>query len=146
MGYLKRDGSYIELEFCVCGCNNQEIRYSITHNPHGDTFNGCRIYCNNCSLSIGNKQGVDKPDGEIEKLLISLWNSNMLLYRSKIKPKLNLSNLTIENLSAALNVVHISLREDMLDKVIDIFELILKKGSDTTIGDIEELKKEWGIE
>lgn len=53
------------------------------------------------------------------------------------------NNLTTKELDAALRMAGIHIHRDLLDKVIDVAEVIIDKGGDATIKDIEALKLIW---
>ncbi len=55
-----------------------------------------------------------------------------------------IENVTVENLKAALRQVGIEVNAVILDRIIDVVELLEMKGSQTTIKDLHDLKKEWG--
>jgi len=54
-----------------------------------------------------------------------------------------IDNVTVKNLGSALRMCHIQLTEDVIDKIIDLVELIETKGDDTSISDIFELQDSW---
>ena len=54
-----------------------------------------------------------------------------------------IDNVTVENLNIALRVFGIQLNVNVIDKIIDLVELIEKKGDSTSIGDIASLHNEW---
>lgn len=53
------------------------------------------------------------------------------------------NNLTTKVLDAALRMAGIHIHRDLLDKVIDVAEIVIDNGGDTCIEDIENLKLEW---
>ena len=53
------------------------------------------------------------------------------------------NNLTTKELDAALRMVGIHIHRDLLDKIIDVAEIVIDNGGETTIKDIENLKLEW---
>lgn len=54
-----------------------------------------------------------------------------------------IDKVTIGNLDIALRACDIKLELETIDMIIDIFELLLEKGDDTTLIDIYELKQTW---
>jgi uncharacterized protein YnzC (UPF0291/DUF896 family) len=54
-----------------------------------------------------------------------------------------IDKVTVTNLDIALRMVNINLNKEIIDKVIDLVELIEQKGDDVTIKDICKLKEEW---
>jgi uncharacterized protein YnzC (UPF0291/DUF896 family) len=61
----------------------------------------------------------------------------------KIRQPIDL--VTVKNLDMALRMCKIEISETILDKVIDLVELIENKGDDVTIKDICELQAEWVV-
>ncbi len=57
--------------------------------------------------------------------------------------KLPIDKVTIKNLDIALRMVGIQLDVNIIDKVIDLVELIENKGDDVTIKDIVSLQQTW---
>lgn len=53
------------------------------------------------------------------------------------------NNLTTKELDAALRAAGIHIHRDLLDKIIDVAEIIIDNGGGTTIKDIENLILEW---
>jgi hypothetical protein len=54
-----------------------------------------------------------------------------------------MNKVTTTNLDLALRMVGISFDKNIIDKIIDLVELLEKKGDDTTIQDIFLLQNEW---
>lgn len=54
-----------------------------------------------------------------------------------------IDKVTITNLDVTLRLVGIEIDQYILDKIIDIVELLEIKGDDTTLKDISELECEW---
>ena len=54
-----------------------------------------------------------------------------------------IDNVDINTLDLALRVCDISIPLSILDKIIDVVELLEHKGDKTTIDDILKLKREW---
>ena len=85
----------------------------------------------------------------------SVWNENGALYGNgiwverleevniKAIEKLPIDKVTIKNLDIALRAVGIQLDINIIDKVIDLVELIENKGDDVTIKDIVSLQQTW---
>ncbi|PHR23573.1 MAG: hypothetical protein COA36_16715 [Desulfotalea sp.] len=63
--------------------------------------------------------------------------------KNKIKP---IDKVTVTNLDLALRTANINVSKHILDKIIDLVELLEEKGDDTTIRDICKLQNEWGVE
>ena len=64
----------------------------------------------------------------------------------KNKKKINkkpIDNVTTKNLDLALRMVGISINVAVIDKIIDLVELIEEKGDHTSIYDICKLEAEW---
>ena len=59
---------------------------------------------------------------------------------AKKKP---IDKVTIQNLSLALRMVQIEIHPDILDKIIDLVELIEDKGNKINIKDIVKLEHLW---
>ena len=56
---------------------------------------------------------------------------------------LNINKVTVDNLDAALRLCDITMNRDIIDKIIDLVELLGQKGDNVTMGDITKLKAEW---
>jgi hypothetical protein len=54
-----------------------------------------------------------------------------------------IDNVTVQNLDVALRMCNIKLDLKLIDKIIDLVELIEENGDDTSIKDIFSLQKEW---
>ena len=54
-----------------------------------------------------------------------------------------LDKVTVVNLDIALRICNIHLHKTLIDRIIDLTELIGEKGDDTTIKDICKLQSEW---
>jgi len=61
---------------------------------------------------------------------------------SKNKKK-RIDKVTTERLDMALRMVGIQLNIDLIDRVIDLVELIEDKGGDTSLEDVIKLQAEW---
>ena len=57
--------------------------------------------------------------------------------------KLPIDKVTTKNLDIALRMVGIQLDINIIDKIIDLVELIENKGDDVTIKDIVSLQQTW---
>lgn len=55
----------------------------------------------------------------------------------------SIDNVTIQNLDISLRMVGIDLSIITIDKIIDLFELLMIKGDGTTVKDISKLSSEW---
>lgn len=56
----------------------------------------------------------------------------------------SIDKVTITNLKLAFKICNIPIfKNETIDKIIDIIELLEEKGNDITIGDFNNLKKEW---
>ena len=53
------------------------------------------------------------------------------------------NNLTTKVLDVALRMAGIHIHRDLLDKIIDVAEIVIDNGGDTCVDDIEELKLKW---
>ncbi len=88
----------------------------------------------------------------------NVWNRNGLLYcngiwverledieamNKKASEKLPIDKVTTKNLDIALRMAGIQLDINIIDKVIDLVELIENKGDDVTIKDIVSLQQTW---
>ena len=62
--------------------------------------------------------------------------------KTKRQPK-SIDKVTVDNLDIALRMCKIYLDRDIIDKIIDLVELIEDKGDDATIGDVYSLQIEW---
>jgi hypothetical protein len=60
--------------------------------------------------------------------------------RKKVKP---IDKVTTTNLGLALRMCGIQFNIELIDKIIDLVELIEEKGDKTTIKDICSLQAEW---
>jgi uncharacterized protein YnzC (UPF0291/DUF896 family) len=65
-----------------------------------------------------------------------MWTINK--YEMKTESKIN--KVTTTNLNIALRMCDIEINKAILDKVIDLVELIEEKGDDVTIKDVCELQ------
>lgn len=54
-----------------------------------------------------------------------------------------IDKVTTDNLSIALRMCGIEIHKALLDKIIDVVEIIEDKGNDTSISDVVELMSEW---
>ncbi len=63
--------------------------------------------------------------------------------KREIKP---IDKVTVTNLDLALRTANIDVSKHILDKAIDLVELLEEKGDDTSIRDICKLQSEWGME
>ncbi len=57
--------------------------------------------------------------------------------------KSSIDKVTVQNLDIALRIVGIELNTDLIDRIIDLVELIEEKGDNTTIKDVYKLQSEW---
>lgn len=55
----------------------------------------------------------------------------------------SINKVTTNNLSVALRLCNIEIHKTVLDKIIDLVELIEVKGDDTNLKDIASLQVEW---
>jgi uncharacterized protein YnzC (UPF0291/DUF896 family) len=62
---------------------------------------------------------------------------------NKEKTQKSIDRVTVTNLDIALRMCHIEINKSILDKVIDLVELIEEKGQDVSIQDICELEASW---
>ena len=62
----------------------------------------------------------------------------------KLNTEVPIDNVTTERLNIALKILGISLDYCLIDKIIDLVELIENKGGNTNIDDIINLQEEWG--
>lgn len=53
------------------------------------------------------------------------------------------NNLTTKVLESAFRMAGIEIHRDLLDKIIDVAEIVIDNCGDTCIDDIENLKLEW---
>jgi len=56
---------------------------------------------------------------------------------------LSIDNVTTTNLDIAFRMCNIEIPKKIIDKIIDIVELIEEKGDDVSIKDICKLEQEW---
>lgn len=54
-----------------------------------------------------------------------------------------IDNVTTDNLDVALRMCGIQIDKSIIDRIIDLVELLEKKGNNTSIDDIYNLKEEW---
>ena len=54
-----------------------------------------------------------------------------------------IDNVTVTNLDIALRMCNIQIAPELLDKIIDLVELIEVKGDDVSIKDVLSLQEEW---
>lgn len=54
-----------------------------------------------------------------------------------------IDKVTVTNLDAVLRMCHIEINKSVLDKIIDLVELIEEKGNETSIKDVFDLKSKW---
>jgi len=62
---------------------------------------------------------------------------------NKEETQKSIDRVTVTNLDMALRMCCIEINKSILDKVIDLVELIEEKGQDVSIQDICELKASW---
>lgn len=60
-----------------------------------------------------------------------------------ITTKRLIDNVTVTNLDIALRMCQIQINKSLLDKIIDLVELIEDKGDETSIADVCELQEIW---
>ena len=70
-------------------------------------------------------------------------NINPIINNKQTTMNKSIDNVTVDNLSFALQGVGIELDIETIDNIIDLVELIERKGNCTTIDDVLELKKQW---
>lgn len=56
---------------------------------------------------------------------------------------LPIDKVTVQNLDIALRMCNIQIDKTLLDRIIDVVELIEEKGDDVSIKDVAKLKAEW---
>lgn len=56
-----------------------------------------------------------------------------------------IDNVTIDRLDVCLRMCGVQLDRQIIDKVIDLVELIEKKGENTSIDDISDLQTKWKL-
>ena len=56
-----------------------------------------------------------------------------------------IDNVTVELLDVALRAIGIKVGKSVIDKIIDLVELIEDKGNTASLMDIAELEKEWEL-
>jgi len=54
-----------------------------------------------------------------------------------------IDKVTVQNLDVALRMVGIDLNNNLIDKIIDLVELIEEKGDNTTMKDVFKLQEDW---
>ena len=54
-----------------------------------------------------------------------------------------IDNVTVDNLDIALRMCQIQIDKSILDRIIDLVELIEEKGDQTSIDDVVKLQTEW---
>ena len=59
---------------------------------------------------------------------------------NKKKP---IDKVTVERLDMALRMCNIGIHKETIDKIIDLVELIVDKGGNTSLRDVCKLKDEW---
>jgi len=57
--------------------------------------------------------------------------------------KINLNKVTPQNLDLALRMCNIQISIELLDKVIDVVEILANTGNKTTLSDMSKLQSEW---
>lgn len=57
--------------------------------------------------------------------------------------KKSIDNVTVTNLDLALRMCGIQIDKSILDRVIDVVEMLEEKGDYTTISDVANLQVEW---
>ena len=76
----------------------------------------------------------------IQKLLYA--NDLITLERGNILPNL-IDNVTVTYLDQILKMCGIQIHHDLLDRIIDVVELLEQKGGKVTLDDVTELQEEW---
>lgn len=76
--------------------------------------------------------------------LIGAVMDETILHITKNGGESPIDKVTVNNLSAALRVCGISLKDELIDKIIDLVELIEDKGDQTSLKDLCDLQVEWG--
>ena len=56
-----------------------------------------------------------------------------------------IDNVTTTNLELALRMCHIQLPMDVVDRIIDVVEILEEKGDDVSIKDITNLQAQWNL-
>jgi hypothetical protein len=59
--------------------------------------------------------------------------------------KRRIDKVTTDRLDIALRMVGIQLNIELVDRIIDIVELIEDKGGNTSLKDVSKLQAEWGV-
>jgi hypothetical protein len=54
-----------------------------------------------------------------------------------------IDNVTVDNLDIALRMCQIQIDKSILDRIIDLVELIEEKADETSIADVFKLQEEW---
>lgn len=54
-----------------------------------------------------------------------------------------IDNVTVDNLDIALRMCQIQIDKSILDRIIDLVELIEEKADETSIADVCKLQEEW---
>ena len=54
-----------------------------------------------------------------------------------------IDNVTVDNLDIALRMCQIQIDKSILDRIIDLVELIEEKGDEISIADVCKLQEEW---
>lgn len=57
--------------------------------------------------------------------------------------KKTIDNVTTDNLDMALRMCKIQIDKSILDRIIDLVELIEEKGNQTSIADVCDLMEQW---
>jgi hypothetical protein len=56
-----------------------------------------------------------------------------------------IDNVTVELLEISLRLIGVKIEKPLIDKIIDIVELIEEKGGDVNIKDIAKLESDWNF-
>ena len=54
-----------------------------------------------------------------------------------------IDNVTVDNLDIALRMCQIQIDKSILDRIVDLVELIEEKSDETSIADVCKLQEEW---
>jgi hypothetical protein len=82
-----------------------------------------------------------ESDSKTEELKMRFLNKNEFS-KSGVLRRL-IDNVTIDRLDMTLRMCGIELHRNIIDRVIDLVELIEDKGGDVSLSDVSELKAEW---
>lgn len=63
--------------------------------------------------------------------------------QNKMSKKKSIDKVTVSRLKNCLRIIGVDLPDEVIDKTIDLVELIEKKGGKTSLKDISKLESEW---